>query len=55
MVKKSVLTILEKFVNFGIDQDSKALGSYYVLGALTLVNESAAETLPWLFQSFSYY
>ena len=55
MIKKSVLTILEKFVNSGIDQDSKALGSYYVLGALTLVNESAADALPWLFQSFSYY
>ena len=55
VIKKSVLTILERFVNSGIDQDSKALGSYYVLGALTLVNESAADALPWLFQSFSYY
>jgi hypothetical protein len=55
IIKKSVLTILERFVNSGIDQDSKALGSYYVLGALTLVNETAADALPWLFQSFSYY
>ena len=55
VVKKTVLVLLERFVNCGIDQDSKALGSYYVLGALTLVNESAAEALPWLFQSFSYY
>ena len=55
VVKKTVLSLLERFVNSGIDQDSKALGSYYVLGALTLVNESAAEALPWLFQSFSYY
>ena len=55
MIKKSVLTIVERFVNFGIDPDSKSLGSYYVLGALTLVNESAADALPWLFQSFSYY
>ena len=55
IIKKSVLTILERFVNSGIDQDSKALGSYYVLGALSLVNESAADALPWLFQSFSYY
>jgi hypothetical protein len=45
------LEVLEKFVNLGIDQDSKSLGAYYVLGALTLVNESAASTLPWLFQS----
>jgi len=54
-IKISALTILERFVNSGIDTDSKALGSYYVLGALTLVNENAAEALPWLFQSFSYY
>jgi hypothetical protein len=55
VVKKTVLVLLERFVNCGIDQDSKALGSYYVLGALTLVNESAADALPWLFHSFSYY
>ena len=55
MIKKTSLAILERFVNSGIDQDSRALGSYYVLGALTLVNENAAEALPWLFQSFSYY
>ena len=52
-VKKSVLEILEKFVNIGIDSDSKTLGAYYVLGALTLVNSSAAASLPWLFQSFA--
>ena len=54
-VKKMVLDILEKFVNNGVDRDSKTLGAYYVLGALTLVNESAASALPWLFQSFSYF
>ena len=55
LLKKTTLIILERFVNSGIDQDSKALGSYYVLGALTLINPSAADALPWLFQSFSYY
>jgi hypothetical protein len=53
-VKKYILEILEKFVNSGIDRDSKSLGCYYVLGALTLVNTNAAIALPWLFQSFSY-
>jgi len=52
-VKKSVLEILEKFVNSGIDNDSKTLGAYYVLGSLTLVNHLAATSLPWLFQSFA--
>jgi len=54
-VRKVILEILEKLVNNGIDKDSKALGSYYVLGALTLVNENAATSLPWLFQSFGYF
>jgi hypothetical protein len=54
-VQKVVLTLLEKFVNTGIDRDSKYLGASYVLGALTLINENAALTLPWLYQSFSYF
>ena len=54
-LKKVVLEILEKLVNLGVDKDSKSLGAYYVLGALTLVNENAALSLPWLFQSVSYF
>jgi len=54
-IKKKVLDVLEKFVNNGVDRDSKTLGAYYVLGALTLVNDSAATSLPWLFQSVSYF
>lgn len=55
VIKKKVLDILEKFVKNGVDRDSKSLGAYYVLGALTLVNESAALSMPWLFQSVSYF
>ena len=54
-VKKHILEILEKLVNSGVDNDSKALGAYYVLGSLTIINESAATSLPWLFQSFVYF
>jgi hypothetical protein len=54
-VKKVLLDIIEKFVNSGIDKDSKALGAYYVLGALTLVNSEAATSLPWLFQSVNHF
>jgi hypothetical protein len=52
-IRKYVIEIMEKLVNSGINQDSKTLGAYYVLGALTIVNENAATSLPWLFQSFS--
>ena len=51
-VKKVILKVLEKIVNSGVDKDSKTLGAYYILGSLTLVNENAATSLPWLFQSF---
>lgn len=54
-IKKVILEVLEKFVNSGIDKDSKSLGAYYVLGALTLVNQDAATSLPWLFQSVNYF
>lgn len=52
--RKIVLDILEKFIISGIDNDSKCLGSYYVLGSLTLVSHDAASALPWLFQAFNY-
>lgn len=55
IVRKIVLEVLEKLVNNGIDKDSKSLGAYYVLGALTLVNQDAATSLPWLFQSLNYF
>lgn len=53
-VRKFTLEILERFVNLGIDRDNKCLGAYYVLGALTLVSEDAATSLPWLYQAVCY-
>jgi len=50
-VRKIILEILEKFVNTGIDKDNKCLGAYYVLVAITLVNNEAATSLPWLFEA----
>jgi hypothetical protein len=54
-VRKMVLDIVEKLVKNGVDKDYKALGAYYILGAITLVNPEAAIALPWLFQSVSYF
>jgi len=50
-VRKIILEILEKMVNTGIDKDYKCLGAYYVLGAITLVNNDAATSIPWLYES----
>ena len=49
-----IIPVMEKFVGGAINQENRSLGAYYVLGALTIVNENAASALPWLFQSFSY-
>ena len=53
-VRKIILGIMEKFVVTGINKDSKCLGAYYVLGAITLVNNDAATSLPWLYQAVCY-
>ena len=50
-----IVKLLDKLINSGVNKDNKALGACYVLGALTIVNEDAASSLPWLFQSFSYF
>jgi len=52
-IRKNILNIIEKFVFSGIDRENKKLGSLYILSALTLVNENAATTLTWLFESVS--
>lgn len=54
-IKKVLLDIIEKLINSGVDKDNRALGAYYVLGALTLVSTEAATSLPWLFQSVNYF
>lgn len=53
--KKMVLVALETLVMSGVDEDSRALGAYYVLGTLTLVNRDAALAMPWLYESFQYH
>jgi len=50
-VRKYILNILEKLVLTGVDNDSKCLGTYYVLGSLTTVSSEAANALPWLYQA----
>lgn len=52
LLKNKILTIMEEMVYSGTDNDSKALGCYYILGALTLVNPRAAVALPWLYETF---
>jgi hypothetical protein len=52
-VKKVILKKILKFITSGVDNQSQSLAVFYVLGALTIVSKSAAENLPWLFESFT--
>jgi len=54
IMQTKILNILEKLVYNGIDNDSKTLGAYYILAALTLVSPNAANSLSWLYQSVVY-
>jgi IQ calmodulin-binding motif len=53
-LRNKVLTVMEKMVTTGINSSSKNLGAFYILGALTLVNNNAAVALPWLHQAMCY-
>ena len=50
-IQRIALCLMEKLVKSGINRDSKSIGAYYVLAALTLVSIDASEALPWLYQS----
>jgi hypothetical protein len=54
ILRHHILHVMEKLVNTGINRDAKILGSYYVLGALSIVNPQILISTPWL-QSFSGY
>lgn len=51
-LKQIIIEVLERLINTNTDREYQTLGSYYILGALTLVNDNAAISLSWLHQSF---
>jgi len=53
-IRQTIVDILCNLINRGINNDSRVLGSYYILGALTMVNRSSELSLPYLHQSFSF-
>lgn len=53
-IKKYILDVMNNLVNTGINDSSKCLGAYYILSALTLVNQDAAEAMPWLYEAVLY-
>ena len=51
-LKLEILKIIEKFVTNGITKNDKSLGTYYVLGAFTIVSQEARNALPWMYETF---
>ena len=51
ILQQKVVKIIERLIS-SQEQEHASLGAFYVLGAITLVNNNAAEALPWLYQSF---
>ena len=52
VLQNRILDIIEIFITKGEDEEGRALGTYYVLGTLTIVSHAAANSLPWLYESF---
>ncbi len=50
-LRKFCVQVCENLVFYGINDDDKTLGAYYILTALTLQSHDAAVALPWLYQS----
>jgi len=51
LLKKLSINIIDKLINSSTNRDNQSLGAMYVLSALTIVNNNAAEAMPWLYQS----
>ena len=46
-----VYTVVNKIVHVRASHENQYLGSIYILTALTLVNEDAALSMPWLYST----
>ena len=47
--------VMDQLLNKAQQTEHQCLGSYYILCALTLVNQEVAEAMPWLYQSVQPY
>ena len=50
-IRQAALSVIQSMVIRSEDIPTRALGANYVLSGLTLVNENAAMSLPWLYQA----
>lgn len=50
-LRLKALKIMRKLIFYGLTDNDKALGTFYVLTALTIASSQAAQAMPWLYQS----
>jgi SAP domain len=50
-IKVGCLTAFENMVFLGINDDSRKLGAFHALSALTIVSAGARQAMPWLYDS----
>jgi hypothetical protein len=50
-IKKAISDFIYNLISHGVEQSDRWLGASYVLTALTLVSNEAANALPWLYES----
>lgn len=53
-IKNGCLTVIENMVFLGINEDSRKLGAFHALSALTIVSAGARQAMPWLYDSVAY-
>ena len=53
VLKMNLLNIFENMLYKSNDVNNQSLGAFYILGALTITNQEAANTMPWLYESFN--
>jgi len=54
-LKMIALNIFDNLLSKSPDPQQRAIGAYYILGAVTLVSQLAANALPWLYESVYYF
>jgi hypothetical protein len=53
-IRIGCLTVFENMVFLGINDDSRRLGAFHSLSALTIVSPGARQAMPWLYDSVAY-
>jgi hypothetical protein len=50
-IKKALVKIIEIMITSANDDSNRGLGGFYILTALTIISPSAAQAMPWLYES----